>query len=433
MKKSVASKLVGLALVLLLALSFALVSCGGGDEAAGDGAAKAEKKEVVLEWPCIWVGQDSKAPAVDALVKEFNEDHAGEIRVEIQAQPDYDGYEQKIRTEIAAKQVPDIFTMKINPTTLQYYETDLLMDFSGELTGSWADSFNAGTISESTVSGETKSIPYEGAVTPVWYNTNLLDEAGVSGIPETWEDFEAAAAKLKDAGIIPTSQMTGGTNAWTSMLWYSHFLGSLGGPDVYDKSLDNEVYVKAAEYLLKMYSNGNTSKDAVGGDAGVSGGHYLAGRSAMFINGPWYIGRVRGEAPEVYEATEVGPAPAVGSNQGNQVGFLQTNLAAGATDDPAKKEAVLTFMKWMTKPENVARISKEAGSLFAIKYDSSSIEDPLQRKFIEASNDATFTVSHFSGKFPTEVVSTFGQALGSMALGQSTPEEFVEALKEANR
>lgn len=430
MRKSTISKLLSLALVLLVSFSF-LIACGGGEEKGAD--KQMEKKEVVLTWPCIWVGKDSKAPAIAALVDEFNAAHAGEIKVEIEAQPDYDGYEQKIRTEIAAKQVPDIFTMKINPTTVQYYETDLLMDFGSELSGSWGDSFNEGTIQASTFGGVTKSVPYETAITPVWYNMDLMKKAGVTEIPETMADFEAAAAKLKAAGIVPTSQMTGGSNAWTSMLWYSHFVGSLGGPEAWDKPLSDPIYVKAAAALLKMYSDGNTTKDAVGGDAGVSGGHYLAGRTAMFINGPWYIGRVRGDAPEVYEATEVGPAPAVGPNKGNQVGFLQTNLAAASTDDPVKKEAVLTFMKWLTKPENVARISKEAGSLFAVKYDASSIDDPLQRKFIEASNNATFTVSHLSGKFPTEVVSTFGQALGEMALGQATPEDFVKALQEANR
>jgi len=390
-------------------------------------------KEVTLQWPCIWVGEDSKAPAVAALVEKFNADNAGKIKVEIEAQPDYDGYEQKIRTSIAAGIVPDIFTMKLNPTTKAYYDSPLLMDFNKELNSGWIKDFNDGTVAQATVNGMVKSLPYEVAITPVWYNMALLNKAGVSSYPKTYDEFIDTATKLKAAGIIPTSQMTGGSNAWTSMLWYSHLLASFGGKNVYNNLFEGDAYVKAAEVLLTLYSDGNTSRDAVGGDAGVSGGHYLAAESAMFINGPWYIGRVRGDAPEVYSATEVGPAPAAGSNSGAMIGFLQTNFAAAAnTENPAKAAAAVKFIKWMTKAENVAEISKQAGSLFAVKYDSSTIDDPLQKKFIEASNNASFTIPHFSGVVPADVVSEFGQALGKMALGDATPAEFVEMLKKVN-
>ncbi|MDA3810790.1 MAG: ABC transporter substrate-binding protein [Spirochaetaceae bacterium] len=412
---------------LLVALTLAAV---GTMFAAGQ---QEEAKEVTIKWPCIWVGEDSKAGAVAALVEQFNADNAGSIKVEIEEQPNYDGYEQKIRTSIAAGIVPDVFTMKLNPTTKTYYESPLLMDFSKELGKGWGKDFNDGTITQATVDGMVKSLPYEVAITPVWYNMDLFKKAGISNYPKTYAEFMSAATKLKAAGIIPTSQMTGGSNAWTSMLWYSHFLASFGGKNVYDNLLEGDAYVKAAEVLLAMYSDGNTSRDAVGGDAGVAGGHYLAGESAMFINGPWYIGNIKKNAPAVYDVTEVGPAPAAGKNSGAQIGFLQTNFAAAANaDDPVKAAAAVKFIKWMTKAENVAEISKQAGSLFAVKYDSSTIDDPLQKKFIEASNEATFTISHLAGVVPADVVSEFGQALGMMALGEATPAEFVEMLKKVN-
>jgi len=414
---------------IFLVLALSLVMAGS----LFSGGQQDEVEEVTLKWPCIWVGEDSKAAAVAALVDQFNADNAGKITIEIEAQPDYDGYRQKIRTSLTAGIVPDIFTVNHGPSSMEFYESDLVMDFTDELAKGWEKDFNEGTISQATMKGMIKSLPYEVAITPVWYNMDLLKKAGVSDYPKTYADFMDTAAKLKAAGIIPTSQMTGGSNAWTSMLWYSHFLASIGGPDVYEKPFESDAYVKAAEVLLAMYSDGNTSIDAIGGDAGVSGGHFLAAESAMFINGPWYIGRVRGDAPEVYAATEVGPAPAAGKNKGAQIGFLQTNfMAAANADNPAKAAAAVKFIKWMTEAENVAEISKQAGSLFAIKYDSSTISDPLQQKFIEASNNASFTIPHLASVVAADVVSEFGQALGSMALGESTPEEFVEMLKKVN-
>lgn len=391
----------------------------------------AETGETVLKWPTIWVGEDSKAGEVERLVMEFNTLNEGKYQVDIEANPDYDGYRTKINAQVAANAVPDLFVFNPDPTSFSYYEGDRLMDFADELAGDWGKVFVGGAIGDATINGETKSIPYEIGVTPIWYNEALMVKAGVTEYPETIDDFWKVADKLKAAGIVPTSQMTGGTNAWTSMLWFSHIAMSIGGPKVWDKPITDPVFEKAAEILLKMYSDGNTTKDAVGGDAGVSGGHYLAGRTAMFINGPWYIGRVRGEAPDVYENTKIASLPAAGDYPGGQIGFALSNLAAGATDNAAKKGGVLAFMKWMTEPENVKAISMDSGAMFAVKFQTGAGDavDPLQKKFTDAVNDASFVGTHFATVYPSDVVAEFGQALAKMALGRATPAEFLQQIK----
>lgn len=413
---------------MILAIALILTS---GLFAAGqqDGA----DKEVVLKWPTIWVGEDSKAPMVAALVDEFNTKYAGKYKVEIEANPDYDAYRNKLNSQIAAGVVPDLFVFNPDPTSFAFYEGDLLLDFSDDLAGSWGDNFVAGAVKGATRNGAVKSIPYEVGYTPVWYNMDIFKAAGLSDIPKTYDEFFDACEKIKAAGFIPTSQMTGGTNAWTSMLWFSHIAASIGGPTVWEKDISDPVFVKAAEILKMMYSDGNTSRDAVGGDAGVSGGHFLAGRSAMFINGPWYIGRVRNDAPDVFNAVKIGPAPAAaGGKAGAQIGFPQSNLAAGNTDDPAKREAVVAFMKWMTEPENVKKISMDAGSMFAVKFGVGAGEevDFVQGQFMNAVNDSSFVNTHFQANFATDVVAEFGQALAKMALGDATPAEFIQQIAD---
>lgn len=421
MKRTI-SRLIVVTLMLALALP---VFAGGSQEAE-------EQGEIVLNFPTFWVGQDSKADPIAQMVEEFNAQHAGEIRVVIEPNPDTDGYRDKLNTQMATGSAPDIFVFNPDPTTFQYYESDILFDFTEYMDDEWAADFQQSYLNESTIDGRLKTIPYEIGITPIWYNMDLLGAAGYDAPPETIDDFWMMADALKANDVVPTSQMTGGSNAWTSMLWYSHIMGSLGGPDVWDLPLGDDVYVQAAEVLGQMYADGNTTRDAVGGDAGVSGGHYMAGDTASFINGPWYIGRIRGDAPEVHAATALSAAPQVGDYSGHQVGFLLSNLAAGNTDDPAKAEAIVTFMQFMTDPANVQRVSEAAGSLFAIKHDLGAGADPLQQEFVRAANDATFVIGHFQSQYPVEVVAEFGQALSALALGATDAEGFVQMLVDAN-
>ncbi len=84
----------------------------------------APAKEIELRWAAIWVGKDSKAVPVAALVEEFNAANAGKIKVVIEPQPDYNAYDQKVRTSLASGIAPaDIWTMFLNPTFVMFYQS----------------------------------------------------------------------------------------------------------------------------------------------------------------------------------------------------------------------------------------------------------------------------------------------------------------------
>ena len=420
MKRVLTGFLIG---ALVLAAVAPVMGAPGQEGAAG---------EVVLDWPTIWVPPDSKSETIAALIERFNVDNEGAVRVQLEGIPDYDGYADKMNTQLASGSAPDLFIFSPNPTTFQYYESDVLMDFTEELSGPWSENFVAGYIEASTRDGRTKTVPYEIGLTPIWYNSAHLAQVGYDEFPKTMDEFWELAEALKAADVVPTSQMTGGGNAWTSMLWFSHIVGSLGGPGVWSRPLSDPVFEEAAAVLMRLYQDGNTTRDAVGGDAGVSGGHYMAGNTAVFLNGPWYIGRIRNDAPDTYAATKVAAAPQVGDYHGHQIGFMLSNLAAANTDDPRRRAAVVKWMQFMTDPDNVRFVSESAGSMFSIKYELTDAADPLQRAFVQASSDASFVIPPLTVAFPVQVVDTFKQALAAMALGEDTPAEFVQMLIDAN-
>ena len=302
--------------------------------------AAAQSGEIVLKWPCIWVGKDSKAPAITEIVTAFNAANAGKIRVEIEPQPDYNAYEQKVRTAIMAGIAPgDIFTLKLNASTMEFYTSKLLLDFSDDFTGDWKKSFDAGAVTQSTLKGKLKTLPFETAILPVWYNVDLMKKAGVAKVPMTMDELWTAMDKMKAAGIYPSSQMSGDTNAWTSMIWFSWFAVSNGGADVWDKPFTDKAFVDAAKVMKKIFEN-YTTPDAIGAGAGVSGGHFLAGRTVIFSNGPWYAGRADLMATSFFPSITIAPLPPTGPFKNIIISRLQANIAAAAT--PTKRVTTLS-------------------------------------------------------------------------------------------
>lgn len=413
-------KLIGL-VALIAMLAPIAVFAAGSSEAASSGP-------VELRWASIWVGQDSKAVTVAKLVEEFNAANAGRIRVSIDPQPDYNAYETKVRTSLVAGQIPaDIWTIKLNPTTAQFYDSPLLMDFSKVLTGAWKDSFDAGNVAQSTINKQLKSLPYEIAILPIWYNMDLLAKAGVTAVPKTEAEFWAAMDKLKAAGITPASQMTGDTNAWTSMIWFSHFAISLGGPNVWAKPFTDPVFVKAAEYTKRMITEYSTA-DAVGLGAGGSGGHFLAGRTALFSNGPWYAGRADLAATPFFKNIQIAGLPAFGPTSNYMVARIQANICAAATKDKNREAAIVEFLKFITRADNVKRIAEASGAMFAVKTDFVPANH-LQAQFKQLAANSKVTAQDLEAALGSVATLEFAQQLGALALGRITPAEFTRLVE----
>jgi raffinose/stachyose/melibiose transport system substrate-binding protein len=384
----------------------------------------AQTGEIVLKWPCIWVGKDSKAPAIAEIVDSFNKANVGKIRVEIEPQPDYNAYEQKIRTSLMAGVAPgDIFTIKLNATTKDYYQNKLLMDFGKDFTGAWKASFDAGAVAQSTVNGKLKTLPYETAILPIWYNGDLLAKAGVAKVPATIDELWAAMDKLKAAGIYPSSQMTGDTNAWTSMIWFSWFAASYGGPKVWEKPFTDKAFVDSAK-LMKRIFDSYTTPDAVGASAGVSGGHFLAGRTALFSNGPWYAGRADLRATSFFPSVSVAVMPAAGPNKNIIVSRLQANIAAGETKDKARHDAIINFLKYLTNKDNSTKLAQTSGAMLAINSGYVPT-DAFQKQFYNlVGQKGLVAVNDLEAALGPEATLEFGQQLGALVLGKVSPEQF---------
>ena len=76
-----------LSCTLALAMLLGLMGCGGtSDEAPNDGSGSSED-EIVINYPTFQIGTNTAAPVVEELVSRFNEEYAGQYRIEVEEIP----------------------------------------------------------------------------------------------------------------------------------------------------------------------------------------------------------------------------------------------------------------------------------------------------------------------------------------------------------
>ncbi|MBQ2159917.1 MAG: extracellular solute-binding protein [Oscillospiraceae bacterium] len=415
-------KLLSMLLVMIMIVALAVPAYAANDE-------------IIINFPSVWVGTDSKAPYMAQLIENFNAENAGSIKVVVEEQSDYQAARDKLRTTITTGATPDLCIMDTTYDIKGYSEAGKFMDLTPYLEEGWGKDFADGAFDAWSVDGKVYALPFESAIFTPIYNTKIFADIGWDHFPATYDEFFQFCEDAKAKGYNAMGQMAG-ENAWSSMLWYSLIVEAIGGKDVYANGLQDPAFVQAAEVLKAMYDY--TFEGAISAGAGDVNGHWLARDTAIYLNGPWWVANLYKEDNAVdgvllADDCEVALNPTYegGKGEGGLVTTVQAFLAAAKQDDPAKEAAVVKFLKYLTDPQHVSELALSSGAMFFVKYEPSPDTNLISQKLTEVANNAEFTILHVNGAFPTAVSTEFPAAVSALVLGEVDAQGFVDQLQLA--
>ena len=173
----------------------------------------------------------------------------------------------------------------------------------------WQGYLPAGTLSKYTplsltqikklfTGGETYAVPWAVSGSAAgFYNVALLEKAGLSEAPKTWDDMRTLADGLKSKapGTAVAVMPAGSTDGW----FLDEFALTLVGqsaPDFFDNvrygngKWDTPAYVAALTELKSLYATGALDKNVL--DLGYTDATdlFYKGQSAILFNGTWESG-----------------------------------------------------------------------------------------------------------------------------------------------
>lgn len=127
----------------------------------------------------------------------------------------------------------------------------------------------------------------------IWANPEVLKKAGVTGIPKSYDEFFAAADKIKKAGFIAVAH--GGQN-WQDFTTFESVALGVGGVKFYHeamvaldpKAIGSDTMTKALETFRKI--KGYTDPAAPGRDWNLATSMVMKGEAAFQFMGDWAKG-----------------------------------------------------------------------------------------------------------------------------------------------
>jgi glucose/mannose transport system substrate-binding protein len=127
----------------------------------------------------------------------------------------------------------------------------------------------------------------------MWANAAVLKKAGVTGAPKTWDEFFAAAEKVKKSGLIAVAH--GGQN-WQDFTTFESVVLGVGGAKFYTDALitldatalSSDTMTKSLETFRKI--KGYTDAAAPGRDWNLATAMVIQEKAAFQFMGDWAKG-----------------------------------------------------------------------------------------------------------------------------------------------
>ncbi|MHB9094008.1 MAG: ABC transporter substrate-binding protein [Eubacteriales bacterium] len=384
MSKKRIIKFFSLALVLLLAVT-ALAGCGGGNDKKTETETQTQTQPVNLT---VWWWGEQEAPGaqkwMDETVALYQKEHPNiKIKTVLQST---DQLVPAFKAAAAAKQGPDIQYFWGGVWTLEDAWAGSLVPLNDLIPAEEMKHYI--NNNERTFDGKQWGIGWYLSGNAIAYNKDLFNKAGLdpANPPKTWDEFIAACAKLKKAGITPVA--AGVKDGWLGgWLWQLLNTQTLDSVDYIKKAavgeskFTDEKYAQWWGKLKELKDKGYFNNDVASLDYQQGQDMWLQGKAAMvFGNDTFFPGWIKQMGVDKVGIMQV---PVYGTGKMADT-ITVTAQGWGVTSWSKQQKEAANFLVFMHTPDRIKAWYDNTGVLPADdRFDASAVKLPQMKQMNE--------------------------------------------------
>lgn len=406
----------------IAALALAATACGSDDSnggSGGSGGGDAGGDPVTVTY---WdTSNDTEAAVFEAVAKDFSEVNP-DVKVDY-VNIGWDGAQDRFKNAAAANEAPHVMRTEVAWVS-DFANLGYLAPLDGTPAVDAQDDYLEQAWASTQFDGQTFAVPQVIDTLALFYNKQLLDDAGVE-VPTSLEDIKNSADAFE--GLDAPFYLRGDDPYWFLPYIYGEG-GDLVDAENETVTIDEPAGVAAFTAVQELLDSGAAITDTTDGWENMMGS-FADGSVAMMINGPWAINDARDGIGA--ENLGVAPVPAGSVTQGAPQGGWNYGIYAGLPED--ELAAAQEFVKYMSSAEVQQRITEEL-SLLPTRASVYEVESVKTNEMVEFFAPAV-EVAHERAWIP-EANSLFDplkEEVEAMLLGRSTPEQTAEKIGDRYR
>ncbi|NPV67132.1 MAG: extracellular solute-binding protein [Anaerolineae bacterium] len=226
-------------------------------------------------------------------------------------------------------------------------------------------------------------IPFGYHYAGFFYNPAVMEAAGITEFPATWDEFKAMCDTLLASGVTPIA--LGSMNRWPAQFWFDYLLLRTAGPEYRaalmagEASYTDPQVVRVMELWKELVDKGYFVPDANAYDWTDAADQVANGEAAMTLMGTWITGYWNGQGLEPVTNYDFFPFPTIDEGVPNAVvgpvdGFVMSANAA----HPISAQKLLLYLLTNTDAQAIWAVGQGALSP-NVNVDPSIYNDVMSR------------------------------------------------------
>lgn len=383
-------------------------------------------------------GSPEEISTFKTMISQYEEKYP-DVTVDYITVADSD-FATKLQTMIASKTTPDVFYLQPDKLT-QYVDAGLLADLSSyvddnqefQVDNVWSKALDMyrydGTVRGT---GAIYGLPKDIGPFALAYNKDLFDAAGITAptddAPWTWDEYEAAAAKLTTGSGNDT--VYGSTPfSLESAVWSNG--GDWLNADRTKVTVDDPKFVEALQWVADLNLVDHVVPSAEEQSALPDYQRFVDGKVAMMGIGPWNQGGLWNDAKFNWDIMPWPVSPATGTEAIwlGSIGFGVSSTSKDQTD-AANLAAFMAFN------QDAQRTNIEKGQaipnlidLTKSEYLTSDKAPANKQEFIRIIEDYG-RIATQTQTYNTDWFNLFNSNLSSVWKGEKTAAEYTASVKD---
>ncbi|MDY7013636.1 MAG: sugar ABC transporter substrate-binding protein [Cyanobacteriota bacterium] len=306
------------------------------------------------------------------LIGEFEAQNPGaEVRwVDVP----WEAMDRKILSAVGAKTAPDV--VNLNPNFASQLATrNAWLELNARVAPREKQEYLQNIWQASTIDQNSFGLPWYLTTTVTIYNRELLEEAGVSEPPKTYEELAQVAKEVKDKtgkyAFFATFVPGDSAEVLESLVQMGVQLVDSEGKAAFDTSEG----IRAFRYWTDLYDRGLLPPEVLtqGHRQGIE--LYQAGETALLSSGAQFLEAIATNAPDIAKVSAV--APQITGKTG-KINVAAMNLVIPRDTD--KPEKAVEFALFVTNTQNQLAFARAANVLPSTRSAVEALIEELEKK-----------------------------------------------------
>ncbi|WP_374650655.1 extracellular solute-binding protein [Dongia sp.] len=367
---------------------------------------------------------------VRAMTADFEAANPG-VKINLEFVP-YEGLHDKTTLAQGAGSGYDVVLFDVI-WPAEFAENKVLVDVTDKITTEMKDGVLPGAWTTVEYQGKRYGMPWILDTKYLFYNTDILEKAGIAAPPKTWAELLEQAKVIKDKKLAEYPIVWSWAQAEAAICDYTTLVAAFGGSflDADGKpAFQSGGGVDALKYMTDSLEQGLTnpnSKEYLEEDVRRV---FSSGEAAFALN--WtYMFNMANDPKESKIVGKVGVVPAPGVEGKSKASAVNGSMGLGVTSTSQHPDDAWKYIVFMTSKAEQEKFAKLSLPIWADSYSQPAVT--AGQEALVAAAETSLGVMFPRPTTPTyqQLSTQLQQAVHAALLKQSTPEDALKAAADS--